>query len=269
MKDQVRKWLEDGTVDIFIGYRMIEGHPIPFGFTPENLELLEELTTGRQRYPLEKLATHIAAAHPEAKIGLIARDCTQRSLNVLYIWNQLDPDKIQTLTQTCCPSPLGASPVCSYLEPAAAGCAKQASGIDGSQEPDAVETLDAHQRLDRWMYEFSKCIKCYGCRNICPVCFCTECSLENSDLIENGSLPPDVPIFHLVRAVHMAGRCIDCGLCEEACPVDIPLRLLYRKVNAIVGDLFDYTTGASAGKSPFSALGDEPILEPQPLEAAN
>ena len=60
--------------------------------------------------------------------------------------------------------------------------------------------------------------------------------MEHNDLIATGTVPPEVPIFHLVRAVHMAGRCIDCGLCEDACPVDIPLRLLYRKVNQVVSE---------------------------------
>ncbi len=77
-----------------------------------------------------------------------------------------------------------------------------------------------------------------------------------------------MPIFHLVRAVHMAGRCIDCGLCEDACPMDIPLRLLYRKVNEIVLDVFDYDTGTNPDQSPFSILGDEVTLEPKPLEVA-
>ncbi|MBW1940003.1 MAG: 4Fe-4S binding protein, partial [Deltaproteobacteria bacterium] len=86
-----------------------------------------------------------------------------------------------------------------------------------------------------WTYELSTCIKCYGCRNICPVCFCKECTLDSPALIATGGdLPPEIPIFHLVRAVHMGGRCIDCGLCEDACPMDIPLRMLYRKVNGIV-----------------------------------
>jgi len=115
------------------------------------------------------------------------------------------------------------------------------------------------------MYEFSKCIKCYGCRNICPVCFCEECSLEHTELIATGEMPPEMPIFHLVRAVHMGGRCIDCGLCEDACPVDIPLRLLYRKVNATVQDEFGYETGTHADQSPFNLLGDEVTLDLKPL----
>jgi len=138
-------------------------------------------------------------------------------------------------------------------------------GIDSRLPLDTIETYPGHERFSRWMYEFQKCLKCYGCRNICPVCFCEECSLEHKDLIGTGKIPPDVPIFHLVRAVHMAGRCIDCGLCEDACPVDIPLRLLYRKVNALCGELFDYEPGVSDGPSPFNTIGSEVTLEPKPM----
>ncbi|HDG98980.1 MAG TPA: hypothetical protein ENG73_12560, partial [Desulfobacterales bacterium] len=83
------------------------------------------------------------------------------------------------------------------------------------------------------------------------------------------SLPPEIPVFHLVRAVHMAGRCIDCGLCEDACPAGIPLRLLYRKVNEITQDLFDYRTGADQNQSPFNVLGDQVTLEPKPIQLDN
>ena len=92
--------------------------------------------------------------------------------------------------------------------------------------------------------------------------------MEHRDLIATGALPPEVPVFHLVRAVHMAGRCIDCGLCEDACPVDIPLRLLYRKVNEVVVNIFDYETGSGSTQSPFSILGDTVTLEPKPIELA-
>jgi formate dehydrogenase (coenzyme F420) beta subunit len=66
----------------------------------------------------------------------------------------------------------------------------------------------------------------------------------------------------------MAGRCVDCGLCEEACPADIPLRLLYRKVNEIVTELFDYRTGVSSGQAPFQVLGEKATLKTKPIEAA-
>ena len=74
-----------------------------------------------------------------------------------------------------------------------------------------------------------------------------------------GNLPPENPMFHLTRAVHMAGRCIDCNLCTEVCPADIPLRTLYKKVAEIVKDEFGYVTGEPGeGKSPLNILGPDP-----------
>ncbi len=266
MKDKVRRWLQEGTIDIFLGYKETDGHPLPHGFTAERIEELDDLVVGTARYSLEKLATHLAATHPDIKIGMLARDCNQRALNVLVIWNQLDPEQVRAVNVNCCPSNLKEHGDCSYLEPETAGSYKKQVGVDNNLPPRDAARGEPSGRLERWMYEFQKCIKCYGCRNICPVCFCKECSLEHRELIGTGRLPPEVPIFHLVRAVHMAGRCIDCGLCEDACPADIPLRLLYRRVNEIVTDLFDYQTGTSAEQSPFSILGDTVFLEPKPLE---
>jgi formate dehydrogenase subunit beta len=264
---KVKRWLEEGTVDLFIGYKMAMGHPLPHCFVKEKIEEVDDLIIGTSRYALEKIATHITAAKPDIKIGMLARDCNQRALSVLFIWNQLNPEQVRTVNVNCCPSNLKEHGDCSYLEPETVGFVKQQVGVNNTHRPRDLEKYDQPQRLSRWMYEFQKCIKCYGCRNICPVCFCRECSLEHPELVGTGTLPPEVPIFHLVRAVHMAGRCIDCGLCEDACPVDIPLRLLYRKVNEIVVNVFDYETGSSADQSPFSILGDKVTLEPKPLQA--
>ena len=91
------------------------------------------------------------------------------------------------------------------------------------------------------------------------MCFCNECSLEADELIRRGDIPPEIPTFHLTRAVHMAGRCIDCGLCSEACPADIPLRTLYKKVADIIDEQFNYRTGYTVGqKSPLNLLGGAP-----------
>ncbi len=266
--NQVEQLLEQETVDIFLGYREICGHLIPHGFTRDNMDDLKDLKVSDQRYSLEKIATHLAEKDPALKIGIIARECNQRALNLLYTWNQLKPENIETISVNCCPSKLKSHSDCSYLEPQKTGAAKKEKGVDPNADSvEFMEQFDGSQRFSRWMYEFSKCIKCYGCRNICPVCFCTECSLEHPDLIEPGKLPPEIPIFHLVRAVHMAGRCIDCGLCEEACPAEIPLRLLYRAMNGIVSDVFDYRPGEGIEKSPFTMIGDKVTLAPKPMDA--
>lgn len=264
MKTTVKAWLEEGKVDVFLGYKITEGHPLPHFFSRNNLEEVEDLVTGPARYPLEKIATAAAKERPGIRIGLLARECNQRALNILYLWNQLDPDRVRTLAVNCCPSPRKAQGDCSYLVTVERGRYKRHAGIDNNMEPEALERYESGERFERWMYEFHKCIKCYGCRNICPACFCKACSLESPDLVETGDLPPEIPIFHLIRAVHMAGRCIDCGLCEDACPGDIPLRLLYRKVNEIVREVFHYDTGSSPELSPLNVLGDKVSLEPAP-----
>ncbi len=171
MQEQVREWLEQDRVDIFLGYKMVQGHPLPHCFTKENMDEIDELIVGKARYSLEKMATKIAAKHPDLKIGLLTRDCNQRALNVLYVWNQLKPDNIETISVNCCPSKLKEHGDCSYLEPEQAGFLKKLVGMDNNMEVEAAEAFSQEDRFNRWMYEFQKCIKCYGCRDICPCLF--------------------------------------------------------------------------------------------------
>jgi len=213
MHEKVLNLLETGKVDIFLGYKMMAGHPLPHAFGRHNPVEVQEMILGPARYPLEKLAVEILAARPDLKIGILARDCNRRALNVLTVHQQVAPGQVQVLEVSCCPSPLQRHADCSSLEAKEFGAGKKEIGIDNNLTPDRLEAMEPTERFSRWMYEFQKCLKCYGCRDICPVCFCRECSLEHEDLIGTGDLPPEVPIFHLVRAVHMAGRCIDCGLC--------------------------------------------------------
>ncbi|EMS81382.1 4Fe-4S binding protein [Desulfotignum phosphitoxidans] len=267
MVKAAKELLLQDRVDIFLGYRKLDGHQIPHGFTKAHVDDLDQLEISLNRYPLEKIACDLAQKDPTLKIGILARDCSQRALNLLYTWDQLNPENIETLTVNCCPSSLSTHGDCSYLKPKTTGEYKKAHGIDYNDSPkDFMAEHDSQDRLSRWMYEFQKCIKCYGCRNICPVCFCKECSLEHPNLVEPGVLPPEVPIFHLIRATHMAGRCIDCGLCEDACPAHIPLRMLYREVNDAVFDIFGYVPGDHIEKSPFSIIGKTVELTPAPMD---
>lgn len=268
MKDQVKKWLQEEIIDVFVGYKVLDGHPLPHFYVKEKIEEVDELVTGPTRYPLEKLAVDLVAEDPDMKIGILTRDCNQRALNVLFLWNQLNPDNVKLISVNCCPSRLTDQPQCSLLNPEKIGSYKKKLGISNTMNIEDAKAFTQNERLQRWVYEFEKCIKCYGCRDICPVCFCSECSLEHNNLVRNGELPVETPIFHLVRAVHMAGRCVDCGLCEESCPMDIPLRLLYRMVNEIVVDVFDYKAGIDTDQSPFNILGDKVTLEPKRLDAA-
>jgi len=140
MKKKVKKWLEDGTVDVFLGYKMVHGHPLPHCFTLEDVAEVDELIVSEARYSLEKIATHLSREDPEIKIGLLARDCNQRAINVLSVWHQLDLEKIKTLNVNCCPSNLTAHPDCSYMTAETPGAYKQQVGIDNTID---TETADA------------------------------------------------------------------------------------------------------------------------------
>jgi ferredoxin len=93
---------------------------------------------------------------------------------------------------------------------------------------DKLNNLGMEERFDWWQKELSKCVKCYACRQACPLCYCTRCAVEVNQ-------PQWIPVqsnthgsmeWHMLRAMHLAGRCISCGECGRACPVGIPCHLL-------------------------------------------
>ena len=255
MRETVKEWLEQDKVEVFIACRQVKGHCLPWFFTKDKLDELEDFATGPNRYPLEKMALNLARSRPGLKIGMMARDCNQRALKVYQAFNQMDAPEIVPLG--CCPSNLKQAADCSHLRKKPVGHVKREVGIDNNMGLEELKALPSGERWQRWSHEFSRCIKCYGCRDICPVCFCKECSLEHPEVVTPGRLPVEIPMFHLVRAVHMAGRCIDCGLCEQACPADIPLRLLYSEVSQIMDKLFDFRAGEKPVQSPLSFLDSE------------
>jgi len=127
-------------------------------------------------------------------------------------------------------------------------------GVSGDPATDALLARTLEERLEFWRRQFSKCIKCYGCRNACPMCFCKECRMEQAIWTQGGRLPPEFPVFHFVQVLHHADRCVDCGECERACPMDIPLRLLKKTMRAAVREMFGYEPGADAAQeSPFAS----------------
>ncbi len=112
---------------------------------------------------------------------------------------------------------------------------------------------------ERWEYfsrETGKCIRCYACRQACPMCYCEECFVDSSypKWIEKGLDPSDLALWHVMRAYHQTGRCVDCGSCERACPMEIDLRFLTKKINKEVKDCFDFETGVDAKASPPLAV---------------
>ena len=257
VKKRVKELLDSVEIKGFLGLRDMHGHVGPHLFREESdletMVLGDGERPGDSRYPLNKQLIHLARRYPDDTMGVLVRGCDERGLKTLATWNQINPGKVVSVGIPC---PQELAQACECLRPYPdefVGGEKVEGCTHGSVRQ--VDDMDLAARFDHWMKEFEKCIKCYGCRDICPMCFCKECSLESNELIRTGEIPPEMPVFHLTRAVHMAGRCIDCGLCNEACPADIPLRTLYKKVADIIDEEFHYRPGYVADqKSPLNIL---------------
>lgn len=263
VRDHVKNLLNEGKINAFVGLKLEGGSIVPYLYqTAEDLDdsfsIGDNAAVGDARYPLARVLVTALKAYPDATFGVLLRGCDERALNELIRWNQVPAVEKITRVGMACPAELAQAHECRKPFPEEFVAGEKAEPVPNASVG-KVKALDLLGRLDYWKQEFDRCIKCYGCRNVCPVCFCNVCTLEEDSLIRTGDLPPENPIFHLTRAAHMAGRCIDCNLCTEACPAEIPLRTLYKRVAEIIGEEFGYVTGEPGeGKSPLNLLGPDP-----------
>ncbi len=86
--------------------------------------------------------------------------------------------------------------------------------------------MSIEERKAFWKQQFTKCIKCYGCMEMCPVYIDAPDELNFDRWIRKGEVPPAYPDFHLLRAYHVLDTCVLCGECEATCPAGIPLKTL-------------------------------------------
>ncbi|MEA1964136.1 MAG: 4Fe-4S dicluster domain-containing protein [Candidatus Aerophobetes bacterium] len=124
--------------------------------------------------------------------------------------------------------------------------------VDEYAEVNEYEKKSVDERWDYFNKEVNKCIRCYACRQACPMCYCEECFVDNSypRWIGKGLDSSDLAVWHIIRAYHQAGRCVDCGSCERACPMEINLRFLTKKINKEVKNYFNFETGLDSATSP-------------------
>ncbi|MDD4934077.1 MAG: hypothetical protein PHO89_11520 [Methylacidiphilaceae bacterium] len=139
----------------------------------------------------------------------------------------------------------------------------------GKESPDRSKRLAglvekrqaAREKIDLgdFLSLISNCVRCYNCRSVCPICCCKECLF--SDPMKLGydagrylswaqkkgaiKMPADTLLFQLTRLNHMVSSCVSCGMCEAACPNDIPLSAIYASIGSAVSKLFDYEPGRS------------------------
>lgn len=134
---------------------------------------------------------------------------------------------------------------------------------DAYRDVESLEAQSLDQRRAFWSVELDRCLRCYACRNACPLCICqNRCIAETRDprwLTQRVNLPEKF-LYHFIHALHLAGRCTECGECERVCPMEIPVTLIKEKLNQITQDLLHYEAGLDPEAVP-------PLLTFNPAEA--
>jgi ferredoxin len=129
---------------------------------------------------------------------------------------------------------------------------EEQQGVDRYADVREIEAMAPQDKWDYFESLLSPCIRCYACRNACPLCYCPTCFVDESkpQWVGKGQDPTDVRTFHFLRAFHCAGRCTDCGACERACPVGINMRVFTKKLEKDCFEQFGWEAGMSLDERP-------------------
>lgn len=158
-------------------------------------------------------------------VALVAPSRVQRAVLQLVAERQLEAEKVLLLALE-----EGQVQVITGAEALEMHLALKAESMDAEDRAlmDRLLAMSHGERWAFWQQEFSRCVKCYACRSSCPMCYCENCTMDCNR-------PQWVPVpshavgnleYHMVRAMHLAGRCVECSACGSACPVGIPVHLL-------------------------------------------
>jgi len=122
---------------------------------------------------------------------------------------------------------------------------EEQTDVDRYADVREIEALSPQEKTAYFDKLLEPCIRCYACRNACPLCYCPTCFTDESrpQWVDKGQDPTDVSTFHFLRAYHCAGRCTDCGACERSCPVGINMRVFTKKLEKDCLELFDWQAG--------------------------
>ena len=276
MRAVAKELLESGEATVVIGW---EKGTMPYNSTPVMIRSAAEVDKLIwDEYCQQNLSPYlIDFIYTEDKVAIFAKGCDTRAYNRLIQDKRITADKCIIIGVPCSGMknakaaarlPEGAEvPManackeCRYPNPVVFD---RKIGQDVTPwcteknfaDVEAIEAMGQDEKAAFWQSQYSKCIRCYACRNICPACNCTNCIFEQS---ASGWQSKDInasenEFYGVTRAFHVAGRCIECGQCEMVCPSDIPIMLMNKKFIKDIDTLFGaYEAGIETeGPTPLS-----------------
>ncbi len=186
------------------------------------------------------------------------RGCDARAINRMITDNQLTRDDVY-LIGLACPQMkdrktgevLSKCAACRHRNPVIfdemiGEPVEETPPADRFEQATLIEALDRVGRQDFFNEAWEKCMRCYACRNVCPCCTCRTCFVDarNVGWLGKQNNINENRFYGIIRAFHVSDRCIECGECERACPMDLPLMALNRKLAKDMTSLFgDYESG--------------------------
>jgi ferredoxin len=273
-----RELLTSRQVNCVIGYEAgTHGNVRPvFVYNEESVSKLtwnNDCTHNLTRYLTEKIKS------PEDKIAVVVKPCDSRTINVFIAENKLERSQVHIIAVSCDgirDSKTNSNSQDQELQLRCQLCDQRTPVVydtligdpvpnDISSQPhdllNEIEQRSTEERAEFWLEQFDHCIRCYACRQVCPMCDCPTCLFERDDSLYVGASIgiSEKRFFHLGRAYHLAGRCVGCNECERVCPMNIPISLLNRRLAQEIETLFDFKPGLEPEVSPITTLLSEEV----------
>jgi len=271
IRSEAKRLLEAGEVSAIIGYtagrRKGSAQPVIVTDPARANELVFSPAC------VNNLALYLTKAKKEVKksgkIAIVAKGCDLKALAGLMGESQLQRENLHIIGIACAgvhggnvsPSePLSPATIarkcreCSVHTPEGTDITlgtlpklEQLTAVEAA-ELARLEAMTPRERWAFWKEQLSRCIRCMACRQVCPFCYCEQCLCDRNrpQGVETTPRPAGNMGWHIVRAMHLAGRCAGCAECERSCPMDIPLNLLNRKMAQELKELY----GQEAGMAP-------------------